>query len=174
MWRGCWSTSSARCAPTTPVPTGQANTSTNQIPVPAEDTSLFIPSIGVNAPVITAFLRDSTWDVTQLGTNIGYLQGTAWTDRPGNIVLSGHVEMSDGRTGVFASLEDVQVGDLVVLTENGQQFNYIIQEMRYVEPTDLSVVYPTDNEVLTLITCSDYNFFQNTYDQRLVVVAQRV
>ncbi len=141
---------------------------------PSEDTSIFIASIGVNAPVITAILRDSTWDVTQLGTNVGYLQGTSWVGDVGNMVLSGHVEMSDGRTGVFSTLDEIAIGDTVIITENGQEYAYVVRETKYVDPTDLSVVYPTRTETLTLITCSDYNFLSNAYETRFVVIADRV
>jgi len=160
-------------APPTEAPTPSSGGVVTAAIRPAADATLFIPSVGVNAPVITAILRNSTWDVTELGTNVGYLQGTAWVSQPGNVVLSGHVEMSDGRTGVFASLDQIGIGDLVVITEEGQQHNYIVQEIFSVEPDDLSVVYPTPTDTLTLITCSDYNFLQNTYDTRLVVIATR-
>jgi sortase (surface protein transpeptidase) len=36
------------------------------------------------------------------------------------------------------------------------------------------VLYPTDTDRITLITCDSYDFLQNTYQDRLVVVADRV
>ncbi len=134
--------------------------------------SVFIPSVGIYGEVITAIIRGNTWDVTHLGTYVGYLQGTAWLGQPGNVVLSGHVEMADGRQGVFAALGDVSVGDEVVLTANEQEHRYRVRETRSVQPDDLSVVQPTDTSVLTLITCADYNFLRNVYDTRLVVIAE--
>lgn len=142
--------------------------------LPTHDASIFIPSAGIRAPIITAIIRDGTWDVTHLGTNVGYLQGTSWMTQPGNVVLSGHVEMADGRQGVFATLEDVAAGDQITLSDRGQTVQYRIRETRYVSPDDLSVVYPTGSDTLTLITCSDYNFIRNIYERRFVVIADRV
>ncbi|MEO0561063.1 MAG: sortase [Chloroflexota bacterium] len=161
-------------ATTAPTPATSTTTSSALGLQPGSDAEIFIPSVGVSAPVITSIIRDGTWDVSQLGTNVGYLQGTSWLGDLGNIVLSGHVEMSDGRTGVFASLDEIAVGDVVLLTENGANYQYQVQDIKYVDPTDLSVVSQTSDETLTLITCSDYNFLQNTYDTRLVVVAKRM
>ncbi|MEM6529919.1 MAG: sortase [Chloroflexota bacterium] len=141
---------------------------------PQADAEIFIPSAGIYAPVITAIIRGGTWDVDNLGLNVGYLEGTAWVGRPGNIVLSGHVEMSDGRTGVFASLTDVEIGDEVMITQRGTEYKYIVREVKSVEPNDLSVVMPQDSDVLTLITCGNYNFIRDVYETRLVVIADPV
>ena len=153
--------------------TNNSGQTTVVMPSPAEDSSIFIPSVGVSAPIITAILRNNTWDISQLGTKVGYLQGTPWLDSGSNTVLSGHVEMSDGRTGVFAVLDEVSIGDEIVVTDAGQEYTYIIQEKRYVEPTDLTPLYPSESDQLTLITCSDYNFLSNNYETRLIVVANR-
>lgn len=160
----------------TPIPSlpSVTNTPAPNVSVPQPDTTLFIPSLAVYTPVITAIIRDGTWDVDNLGTNVGYLQGTSWLGEGSNIVLSGHVEMSDGRTGVFATLRDIALGDQIVMTENDTEFRYIVRELHTVRPDDLSVVQPTAEETLTLITCSSYNFLRNTYDERFVVVAERI
>lgn len=142
--------------------------------VPAVDTTVFIPSLGIYAPVITAIIRDRSWDISNLGTKVGYLQGTGWLGDNSNIVLSGHVEMSDGRKGIFASLPEVQIGDEVVVSQNGENYHYVVRELKYVDPSDLSVLYPTESETLTLITCSDYDFWSNVYETRLVVIAAPV
>ncbi len=143
-------------------------------PGPSEETTIFIPSAGVFAPVIETFLSGDSWDISQLGVNAGHLQGTSWVDQVGNVVVSGHVEMSDGRKGVFADLPDVTVGETIVITDDGQEHMYTVIETKYVEPSDLTVLYPTNTNQLTLITCSDYNFFSNIYERRFVVVAEKV
>lgn len=155
------------------LPTSVAPPPTPSKPQPSASASILIPSVGVYAPVITAYLRDSTWDVTNLGTNVGYLQETAWIGSTGNIVLSGHVEMSDGRLGVFEPLQRVQIGDNITLSEGAVTYTYTVTEIRKVDPTDLSVIQPTPTDRLTLITCDDYDFLQNSYSTRLVVIAER-
>jgi LPXTG-site transpeptidase (sortase) family protein len=137
-------------------------------------TTLYIPSAGIYAPVIEVFLDGNSWDIRNLGTNVGHLQGTAWLDTPGNIVLSGHVEMADGRLGVFATIEELAQGDLVVLQHGTEERRYGVREISRVAPDDLHVLYPTQSEQLTLITCDAYDFFQNAYLERVVVVADRL
>jgi LPXTG-site transpeptidase (sortase) family protein len=124
--------------------------------------------------VIEVFLDGNSWDIRNLGTNVGHLQGTAWLDTPGNIVLSGHVEMADGRLGVFATIEELAQGDLVVLQHGTEERRYGVREISRVAPDDLRVLYPTQSEQLTLITCDAYDFFQNAYLERVVVVADRL
>lgn len=137
--------------------------------------SLFIPTAGIIAPIIRVYLDGTSWDITNLGMNVGHLQGTAWVDSgPGNIVLSGHVEMSDGRKGIFANIKDLKTGDVVILREGGEERRYAVTFTGVVEPDDLTPLYPTANERLTLITCGNYDFFQDNYLDRVVVVAERV
>ena len=143
-------------------------------PTPRPQASLFLPTAGVTAPVIEVYLDGESWDVKYLGQNAGHLQGTAWFGQSGNIVLAGHVEMPDGRAGIFAGVSKLNVGDPVVLSLNNQEQRYRISAIKRVEPDDLSVLYPTETDRLTLITCDSYDFLQNTYQDRVVVVADRV
>jgi LPXTG-site transpeptidase (sortase) family protein len=135
---------------------------------------LSIPELGVYSPIIEVFLDGVSWDVTRLGIDVGHLQGTAWLDEPGNIVLSGHVELSDGRKGAFRDLEQISIGRRVSVVYAGQTRHYEVVEQYEVDPTDLTPLYPSDGDRLTLITCGEYDFFSNTYLKRIVVVADRV
>lgn len=158
--------------PTQAEPTAPPPTPTES---PAVATArILIPAAAVSAPIIPVFLDGSSWDVSRLGANVGHLQGTPWLDKPGNIVLSGHVELSDGRRGVFASLMELQEGDTVIVRYDGVERRYVVTEVRRVVPNDLSPLYPTPDDRLTLITCDEYDFFSDSYRQRVVIVAQRV
>lgn len=152
--------------------TAAQDTNTNALlPEIPEGTSLFIPSAGIYAPIVQAYLDGSSWDVSRLGTNVGHLEGTAWFTQPGNVVLSGHVELSDGRQGVFSNLNDLQVNDIIVLNSNNQERRYVITNISSTTPDDLEPVMPTPEDRLTLITCGNYDFFQDAYLERLIVVA---
>lgn len=163
--------------PTDPVPTPAppVNAASNLAalaPVIPEDTALFIPSAGIYARVVQAYLDGRSWDVSRLGNNVGHLQGTAWFTQPGNVVLSGHVELGDGRQGVFANLDDLQIDDIIVLTSNGVERRYTITEITSTTPDDLSPVMPTSSDRLTLITCDSYDFWQDAYLERIIIVAE--
>ncbi|MBC8170840.1 MAG: class F sortase [Anaerolineae bacterium] len=152
------------------------------LPVPlatagmAIEAEIFIPSIGVSAPIIPVFLDGESWNVSQLGMNVGYLQGTAWLDEIGNVVLSGHVDLRDGRAGIFRKLPELKTGAQILLVYEGSERSYVVSELMTVEPEDLTPLYPTDFERLTLITCDAeaYDFLQDTYQKRIVVIAERV
>ncbi|MBC8099885.1 MAG: sortase [Armatimonadetes bacterium] len=137
---------------------------------------LSIPRLGVFAPIIQVYLDEQSWDVSQLGRNVGYLQGTGWLDQaqPGNVVLSGHVELRNGETAVFAALKQLAIGDQIIVLYKNTERIYTVTQSTTVDPDDLTPLYPTENEQLTLITCDAFDFFQNAYQKRIVVVAERV
>jgi LPXTG-site transpeptidase (sortase) family protein len=157
--------------PVAPTPDPALTLPANSASVP--QAVIMIPSAAVSARVIPVYLVGNTWDVTRLGDHVGHLQGTGWFDQPGNVVLSGHVERSDGRRGVFASLKLLQPGDTVIVEFEGQSMYYVVQETRTVAPEDLTPLYPTPSSRLTLITCDEYDFVSNSYRVRTVVVAER-
>lgn len=150
--------------PSTAVPTPQSA---------VQQARLLIPAAAVSSPIIPVYLDGESWDVSRLGVHVGHLQGTAWFNQTGNVVLSGHVELSDGRRGVFASLSDLLVGDTIIVEYEGTQRRYAVTEISSVEPDDLTPLYPASSERLTLITCDSYDFFSDSYLQRTIVVAER-
>jgi LPXTG-site transpeptidase (sortase) family protein len=135
---------------------------------------LSIPTAGIVTPVVDVYLDGVSWDVRYLGDNAGHLQSTAWLNDTGNVVLAGHVETVDGRPGIFAALSDLRPGDPIALSDGTVVKRYAVTSVKTVQPDDLSVLYPTTNDQITLITCDGYNFLDNAYDERIVVVGQRV
>ncbi len=132
------------------------------------------PTAGISSNIVQTYLDGTSWDVTELGPNVGHLEGTAWMSRPGNIVLAGHVEMSDGRPGIFANINDLNIGDPVYLTQAGEERAYQVTQKFNTDPNNLEVLYPSANEKVTLITCSNYDFFSDVYRERVIVIAERV
>ena len=138
------------------------------------DASIYIPRALVVSNVIQAYLDGSSWDISQLRSNVGHLEGTAWVDQPGNVVLSGHVELADGRPGIFVDLQLVQLGDIIQIVSNDEFHKYIVTAVYTTKPNDLVPLMPTAEDRLTLITCDSYDFFANTYLERVIVVAERL
>lgn len=139
-----------------------------------QNATLVIPNAGIVAPIVRAYIGEASWDVSNLGNNIGHLEGTRWLPENGNVVLSGHVELSDGRQAIFANLHELEIGDRVIITQDGNDFNYDITSIASHEPTDLTPLYPTSDNRLTLITCGAYDLFSDSYLERVVVVAEQV
>jgi LPXTG-site transpeptidase (sortase) family protein len=142
-------------------------------PQPAA-TTVFIPTVGIHTSIIEAYLDGTSWDVANLGTNAGHLQGTASLDEPGNVVLAGHAELADGRRGIFARVDEVAIGDPIIVQQGESEWHYIVRSVEITTPDDLSVLYPTQADQLTLITCDAYDFFQDVYLERTVVIAERI
>lgn len=141
--------------------------------IPA-DTTILIPSLGLFANIVEVYLDGVSWDVSQLEMNVGHLQGTPWLGENGNVVLSGHVEMRDGRSGIFSRLNEVTVGERIEINSEGETRIYQVTDVRVTTPDDLEPILPTTTDQLTLITCGGYDFFQNAYLDRIIVVAQPV
>ena len=139
-----------------------------------ENAALVIPNAGIVAPIVRVYVGGTSWDVSNLGNNIGHLEGTRWLPETGNVVLSGHVELADGRQGIFANLHELQVGDRVIIKQDGNDYHYDILSVASHEPTDLTPLHPSTNNRLTLITCGAYDFISDSYLERVVVVAEQV
>jgi sortase A len=136
---------------------------------------LIVPRAEVNTPVTEFYLGTESWDIAPWETRIGHFQGTAGLDHPGNIVLGGHVEYPDGSNGVFHQLNQVHIGDQLQLVVGGTTRHYQVIEQKLIPADDLTVLYPTNDEQLTLITCDEASFdpTTDTYNERLVVIARR-
>ena len=139
-----------------------------------ENATLIIPSAGVVAPIVRVYIGGTSWDVSNLGNNVGHLEGTRWVSEKGNVVLAGHVELSDGRQGIFANIDKLKIGDRVILTQNGIDYQYDVTSLATYESTNLTPVYPSPDNRITLITCGEYDFFTDSYLDRVVVVAEQV
>jgi LPXTG-site transpeptidase (sortase) family protein len=134
---------------------------------------LIVPDVEIIAPVTRFPLGKETWEIDAWETEVGHFEGTAWIGINGNIVLGGHVEYPDGTPAIFARLSEISLGDRVLLRIGGMEKRYDVTEIRLVEAHDLSILYPADEDRLTLITCDEasYDPDRKTYGKRLVVTA---
>jgi hypothetical protein len=82
-------------------------------------------------------------------------------------VFAGH------RDSFFSPLRDVRVGDDVFAETPHGRVHYRVTSLRVVKPQDVSVLDPTDDPVLTLITCYPFWVLGPAPD-RFVVRAVRV
>ena len=102
---------------------------------------LSIPRLNLSAVVLHGS------DAQTLRRGPGHLENTALPGESGNAVIAGH------RDSFFRPLRNVQVGDDVFVDTRQGRFQYRVTSLRVVKPHDLSVLNPTDDAVLTLITC---------------------
>lgn len=91
-------------------------------------------------------------DEINLNRGAGRIKGTSRIDVPGNIGIAGH------RDGFFRALKDIEVGDTFdMLTFQGKS-EFVVSSITIVDPSDVSVLAPTDDATITLVTCYPFYF----------------
>lgn len=139
----------------------------------ADDTRIIIPDLKLVQPFVEFPLGYPSWDISPWETQLGHLEGTATFDAPGNVVLAAHSEMPDGSDGLFVGLDQLRVGAFILVKQADTLRYYRVVKIRLVPPEDLSLIYPSLDSRLTLITCDvgSYNPAEKTYGKRVVVTA---
>lgn len=96
---------------------------------------------------------------------IGHLPDTPLPWQPGRSAVAGH------RDGHFRPLKDIRAGDTILLRMPHGTLTYVVESTAIVLPSDLTVLTPTRDRYLTLITCYPFSFIGRA-PQRFVVHAR--
>jgi len=137
------------------------------------DLWLEIPKLGVQMSIVgIPQSADGEWDVSWLGNDAGWLNGTAFPTWAGNSVLTGHVWNADNTAGPFAYLNTLWYGDKVIVHAWGAQYVYEVRSVLQVSPgnTDAMMKHQ-DQPWLTLVTCRGFDAASDTYKYRVLVRA---
>ena len=134
---------------------------------------LEIPSQKMQANIVGVPLAYRNWDVTWLGNDAGWLNGTAYPTWLGNSVITAHVTTARGLPGPFANLKNLGYGNKIVVHQLGEKYTFEVRDTRMVFPdtTGYTFEHLSGKSYLTLITCQGYNFLTNSYMFRRVVRA---
>jgi LPXTG-site transpeptidase (sortase) family protein len=136
------------------------------------DLSLEIPALGVKTSVVGVPEAIGGWDVTWLGKNAGWLNGTAFPTWNGNSVITGHVWDADNKPGIFVDIKKLKYGDKVKIHAWGQVYTYEVRQTNLVSPSDINTVMKHEDKAwVTLVTCEEYNLLFTKYSFRRVVRA---
>jgi LPXTG-site transpeptidase (sortase) family protein len=158
----------------TPRPTSSPTPRPTATPPPDDRSNpgtLSIPKLNVTQPIVYVPLVNGQWNIDKIIYQIALLGGTGFPGRPGNAVLSAHVTLKLYGNGPFRWLEKLAPGDAIIVNQGNTRYFYRVQSSRTVAPTDVSVLAPTENATLTLITCIDWDYLKLEYMHRLVVTA---
>ncbi|GAA1876431.1 hypothetical protein GCM10009814_03140 [Lapillicoccus jejuensis] len=146
---------------------------------PSNPTRVVIPSIGVDASVVSLGLTSTgALQVPTGPTPLGWFTGSPTPGADGPAVLAGHVTYNGAR-GVFFRLGQLKVGDTVqVARGDGRTALFTVTSVASYSkdtfPTGL-VYGHTDGPELRLITCAgDYDPAKHYYPDNLVVDAKLV
>ncbi len=132
----------------------------------------------LSAPITELYYaaNDDNWDLSHLAASAGHLEGTPQLGMGGNYVLAGHVELKDGARGPFAKVGLLNIGDRLTLIGDTQPdpslLQYIVTDVKKVQPLEFGVMRNHGYEELTLITCDDWDQKAQTYQTRVIIHAR--
>jgi len=130
-------------------------------PGPSGAISLRIPALGVNAPIV----QGDGWE--QLKKGVAQHLGTVDPGQVGNVVLSAH---NDIYGEIFRHLDQLQPGDDIFIRTLSQEYHYQVSYYHIVPPTEVDVMGPTQEPIVSLISC--YPYLVNS--DRIVVLGELV
>ena len=115
---------------------------------------------------LSAVIFEGT-DKATLQHAVGHIPSTALPGHPGNTGLSAH------RDSFFRPLRNIQRSDIITITTLRGAYQYRVVSTRVVAPTEVSVLDPSNTEVLTLVTCHPF-YFVGSAPNRFIVRAERI
>lgn len=122
---------------------------------------LLIPKLDAVYPIIAGS------DPEELAEGVGHYAVSMLPGMKGNSVLAGH------RDTVFHELGDVGKGDYLIVKTAAGEFTYQVSEVRIVDDMDKTVIVPTEEARLTLITCYPFGFVGDA-PERYVLIAELI
>lgn len=124
-----------------------------------------VPSIGVNLPVYHGV------DEVHLQVAVGHIEGSSLPvgGKGTHTVVSAHRGLPSAK--LFTDLDKIVEGDIFTFTVLNQTITYEVDQIRIVEPSDLSDLAIDPNmDYATLVTCTPYGI--NTH--RILVRGHRI
>jgi LPXTG-site transpeptidase (sortase) family protein len=98
---------------------------------------------------------------------VGHISDTALPGEWGNVVLTGH------RDTFFRPLRNIRQGDAITLTTVDGDFQYQVESIAVVPPSDVQVLQPSSQRTLTLITCFPF-YYVGPAPKRFIVRARQI
>ena len=120
-----------------------------------------VPRLRLNAMVVQG---DSP---ASLRRAVGHLTKSALPGQWGNVALAGH------RDTFFRPLRDIRLGDEIRFKTRERSFEYRVESIEVVAPTDIRVLQSSTGHDLTLLTCFPI-YYIGPAPKRLVVRAREV
>ncbi len=158
--------------PTLYIPAGLNND--EKLPVTSPITRIEIPTLDLNKIVKYVPFDGFTWLIKGLRSEVVWMGNTSWSELGGNTSLSAHVTFGDGTDDPFKYLEDLKDGEIVKLYPEQNVYTNKAYDREVVSESDSSVIEPTEQAQLTLITCTDLRIGFRTYLKWLIVYSDLV
>jgi len=107
---------------------------------------LTIPLVGLSTIVLEGT------DERELKLGPGHIRGTSLPGGGGNVGVAGH------RDTFFRPLRLIRKDDTIQVTTHEREYHYKVVSTEIVGPDDVQVLYSTQHEMLTLVTCYPFKF----------------
>jgi sortase A len=120
-----------------------------------------VPRLGLNA----IFVQGDSPRI--LRRAVGHISDTALPGEWGNVVLTGH------RDTFFRPLRNIRQGDAITLTTVDGDYQYQVESIAVVPPSDVQVLQPSSQRTLTLITCFPF-YYVGPAPKRFIVRARQI
>ena len=147
--------------------------------IPAKPTDrLYIPSLGVNASVMTLGLIGGALDVPKTLWQVGWYRGSVKPGDNGTAIFDGH-SGAPGQYGVLEHLSQLKVGQTIIYSYvDGRTLTFRVTSSRAYPETQASaetLFAKTATPSLNVISCyGHWNPKTEDYAQRWIVTAQLV
>jgi sortase A len=115
---------------------------------------------------LSAMVREGI-DQNTLLLAIGHVPSTPLPGQTGNVGVAGH------RDTFFRGLKDVQTKDEIDFSTLRGDFKYEVESLIVVEPSNVGVLAPSAENVLTLVTCYPFSYIGEA-PKRFIVRARQV
>jgi sortase A len=136
-----------------------------EIPIPTQGPQhairLQIPKINQDVPIVEGD------GFEQLKKGVGHHINSANPGESGNVVLSAH---NDIHGEIFRHLDQLEAGDLIIIFSERQSYTYVVEDVLFVEPTQVKFLASTGTPTATLISCYPYMID----NKRIVVIANLI
>jgi sortase A len=107
---------------------------------------LAIPRLGLSTIVV-----EGTQE-RELKLGPGHIPGTSLPGGGGNVGVAGH------RDTFFRPLRLIRKDDTIQMITHEREYHYKVVSTEIVGPDDVQVLYSTQHEILTLVTCYPFEF----------------
>lgn len=83
---------------------------------------------------------------------VGHFTGTPMPGDKGNFCVAGHRSYTYNQ--YFNRLDELNIGDKIMVTTMDGEFEYVVYESKVVKPEEISVLDNTEDSEITLVTCT--------------------
>jgi LPXTG-site transpeptidase (sortase) family protein len=111
---------------------------------------IIISSLKIDLPVFSAKAEGEKWEIFDNAAS--YLLGSGIPGKKGNVVVYSH-----NKRHLFGPLLGIKKGtEIKIENKKGEIFSYEVLETKIVSPSQIEILLPAEEPILTLYTCTGF------------------